>query len=93
MIPILDVRDEHWIDDAKCGSQVDDWQWFDHTTRDEPTAMADARKVCGSCTVRVECLEFAIRTDAHGIWAGTTVEDRKRIVRNRARKSRAKEAS
>ena len=43
-----------------------------------------AKSVCASCPVRLECLEFAIRTIQNdGIWGGATEEERKIIKRSR----------
>jgi WhiB family redox-sensing transcriptional regulator len=39
-----------------------------------------ARAVCHDCTVRVDCLEFALATHQDdGIWGGTTEEERRRL--------------
>lgn len=36
-----------------------------------------AREICGRCTHRAECLEWALRTrQSFGIWAGTSPEER-----------------
>jgi WhiB family redox-sensing transcriptional regulator len=36
-----------------------------------------AREVCARCPVRSECLGFALRTrQMHGVWGGTTAEER-----------------
>jgi WhiB family transcriptional regulator, redox-sensing transcriptional regulator len=44
-----------------------------------------ALRICAGCPVRQECLEFAIQTrESHGIWGGTTPEERSRARRNRA---------
>jgi WhiB family transcriptional regulator, redox-sensing transcriptional regulator len=44
-----------------------------------------ALRVCGGCQVRQECLDFAMRSpEMHGIWGGTTPEDRLRARRRRA---------
>jgi WhiB family transcriptional regulator, redox-sensing transcriptional regulator len=38
---------------------------------------AKAKAICAGCRVRQECLDFAHQHDvAHGIWGGTTPEDR-----------------
>lgn len=43
-----------------------------------------AKKVCASCPVRVECLEYALaHKDAFGIWGGVSERDRRKIVRER----------
>ncbi len=51
-----------------------------------------AKKICASCPVREECLEFAIATIQNdGIWGGTT-EDERRLIK-RARRVNARKAA
>ena len=39
--------------------------------------VAEAKAVCAGCPVRRECLAFALRTEqVHGIWGGTTADER-----------------
>lgn len=43
-----------------------------------------AVRVCSPCTVRAECLAWALKTDQRfGIWGGTTAGDRKRLAGHR----------
>jgi WhiB family transcriptional regulator, redox-sensing transcriptional regulator len=52
--------------------------------------IARAKMICAGCQVRQECLEFALAHDqTHGIWGGTTVEDRQRDRRRRRRAAAA----
>jgi WhiB family redox-sensing transcriptional regulator len=38
-----------------------------------------ARRICDGCRVRRQCLQFAMDFgEAHGIWGGTTPEERQR---------------
>ena len=47
-----------------------------------------AKVICATCRVRRECLAFALRTgQVHGIWGGTT-EDERAAVRRRAASER-----
>ena len=40
--------------------------------------VARAKAVCASCGVRRQCLQFALATrQAHGVWGGTTEEERR----------------
>jgi len=40
--------------------------------------IARAKAVCASCRVRRPCLEFALAThQVHGVWGGTTEEERR----------------
>ena len=44
-----------------------------------------ARRICAGCRVRRQCLQFAIDFgEAHGIWGGTTPEERQRVRLNEA---------
>ncbi len=43
-----------------------------------------ARELCGRCSVRVECLEFALADPClRGYWAGTTEGDRRELRQRR----------
>jgi WhiB family transcriptional regulator, redox-sensing transcriptional regulator len=35
-----------------------------------------AKAVCVRCTVRADCLSYALQTMQHGIWGGTTPDER-----------------
>ena len=40
--------------------------------------VARAKEVCASCLVRRQCLQFALATrQAHGVWGGTTEDERR----------------
>jgi WhiB family redox-sensing transcriptional regulator len=44
-----------------------------------------AKSICRECTVRDECLEFAIvSSEKFGIWGGLSERERRRIRRERA---------
>ena len=44
--------------------------------------VAEAKSVCRGCPVHRQCLDFALRNSrVHGIWGGTTEEDRVRMRR------------
>ena len=83
-----------WRANAACSTHIDDWLWIEHAPSDEPIALAEARTICGACPARQDCLEYALADlSLVGIWAATTLNDRRRIVRNRTRTSRAKGAT
>jgi WhiB family redox-sensing transcriptional regulator len=45
-----------------------------------------AKQLCGKCPVKLECLEFALRNEeAHGIWGGTTMRQRRDLRRMQKR--------
>ena len=43
-----------------------------------------ARRICGTCPVREQCLEYALeqRID-HGVWGGCSERERRRILKRR----------
>jgi WhiB family redox-sensing transcriptional regulator len=45
-----------------------------------------AKSICARCPVRVECLDYAIRTrEPHGIWGGLNELERRILLRHRER--------
>jgi WhiB family redox-sensing transcriptional regulator len=49
-----------------------------------------ARRICAGCQVRQQCLAFAVENqEAHGIWGGTTAEERARERKRPADAGRA----
>ncbi len=46
----------------------------------------EAKTICGSCNVRLMCLEYALAArERDGIWGGATERERRRILRQRRR--------
>jgi hypothetical protein len=41
------------------------------------------KAVCSECPLKLECLMYAVTTGQHGIWGGTTENERKVIRRGR----------
>lgn len=39
------------------------------------------KKMCNTCPVRVECFDYAIENLVHGLWAGTSKEERDKYRR------------
>ena len=65
-----------WMRKAACGG-MDTRLWLG---RPGPTGRRFAIEVCQSCSVRTDCLEYAIRNHIrHGIWGGTTGDERRRM--------------
>lgn len=61
-----------WFDDANCRGQTH--MMFPKHHKDI-TYIIEARKICEGCTVREQCLEYALEfppADMHGVWAGLT---------------------
>jgi WhiB family redox-sensing transcriptional regulator len=42
------------------------------------------KSICEECPLKIECLQFAVKTVQHGIWGGTTESERRAIRRGRS---------
>ncbi|WP_081998524.1 WhiB family transcriptional regulator [Sinomonas humi] len=64
-----------WQADALC-AQTDPEAFFP----EKGGSTRDAKKVCSSCTVRAECLDYALSNDERfGIWGGLSERERRRL--------------
>lgn len=71
---------EAWRDDAVC-AQIDPERWFP----DKGGSTREAKKVCLSCPVRLECLQYALdRDERFGVWGGLSERERRRLKRGAA---------
>jgi WhiB family redox-sensing transcriptional regulator len=68
-----------WQSDALC-AQTDPESFFP----EKGGSTRDAKKICTSCEVRAQCLEYALANDERfGIWGGLSERERRK-VRKRA---------
>lgn len=84
-LPLLDLLgdDEEllWQEDAVC-AQTDPDAFFP----EKGGSTREAKKVCLTCTVRDECLDYAVVNDERfGIWGGLSERERRVLVRQRKR--------
>ncbi|MCO1338182.1 hypothetical protein BJH93_04630 [Kocuria polaris] len=64
-----------WQTEALC-AQTDPEAFFP----EKGGSTRDAKKVCGACNVRSECLEYALSNDERfGIWGGLSERERRRL--------------
>jgi WhiB family redox-sensing transcriptional regulator len=53
---------------------------------DDDDPALEAKAICGVCTVRQACLEWALTTrEKEGVWGGATERERRRLLRQRRR--------
>lgn len=73
------VMDQEWQDQAACRQTP--VETFFPPAEQEAT---DAKSVCLGCSVRAECLEFAIQAgERFGIWGGLTPQERRSLIARR----------
>lgn len=71
------VAREEWMDDAAC-AQVGSEMFFP----EKGGSTREAKRICGGCDVRAECLEYALKNDErYGIWGGVSDRDRRKLKR------------
>ena len=68
-----------WQSDALC-AQTDPEAFFP----EKGGSTRDAKKICSSCEVKAQCLEYALQNDERfGIWGGLSERERRRLRRGR----------
>ena len=76
----LEAQDEGqlaWQADALC-AQTDPESFFP----EKGGSTRDAKKICTSCEVRSECLDYALANDERfGIWGGLSERERRKLRR------------
>jgi WhiB family redox-sensing transcriptional regulator len=74
-LPLSDVEELSWQERALC-AQTDPEAFFP----EKGGSTREAKRVCLSCEVRVECLEYALENDERfGIWGGLSERERRRL--------------
>ena len=64
-----------WQTDSLC-AQTDPEAFFP----EKGGSTRDAKKICGSCEVRAQCLEYALQNDERfGIWGGLSERERRKL--------------
>ena len=83
----IDLLRPRWMRNAACRGQGFG-AWFPN---DEVGEGADpARRVCSGCSVRSECLDYALAAGIrHGLWGGLSAKERAALTRQRVQKARA----
>jgi WhiB family redox-sensing transcriptional regulator len=72
---LLTTGDESWRLDGLC-AETDPEAFFP----EKGGSTRDAKRVCASCPVRQECLEYALGNDERfGIWGGLSERERRRV--------------
>jgi WhiB family redox-sensing transcriptional regulator len=76
-IGVDDAGEQSWQDRALC-AQTDPEAFFP----EKGGSTREAKRVCRSCEVRAECLEYALEHDERfGIWGGLSERERRRLRR------------
>ena len=75
LVPLSDVEELTWQEQALC-AQTDPEAFFP----EKGGSTREAKRVCLSCDVRTDCLEYALEQDERfGIWGGLSERERRRL--------------
>ena len=90
----LGSADYEWRKQALCRDTDPELFFPIGTTGQALLQISEAKNVCRECTVKKECLDFAIETNQDsGIWGGTSEEERRDIRRQIAAIKKAQNAA
>lgn len=78
-----------WVNRAKCREEDPELFFPIGSTGPAAIQVEAAKSVCTACSVRAECLEWALTTgqDA-GVWGGLSEDERRALRRARRREAR-----
>lgn len=85
--PVTPTQSENWQDSALCkGIHGAISPFFAHgyeSKKERIEREEIAKKICGQCAVRAECLNFALRIrEQHGVWGGLNEKERKQLKKS-----------
>ena len=76
----------NWYQDATCRDQEPELFFPIGVSGAALLQLQEAKAVCAGCPVRCLCLEWAVLAGIdHGVWGGTSEEERRTIKRRTAR--------
>jgi WhiB family redox-sensing transcriptional regulator len=79
-------RNLSWQEDAKCkGGDVEVFYLpFNARMAEKRRLIAEAKKVCAGCSVREQCLNYALDIkEPYGVWGGMSEEERRVLLRRK----------
>ena len=80
IFPMDDAEEMGWQERALC-AQTDPEAFFP----EKGGSTREAKRVCQSCDVRMDCLEYALANDERfGIWGGMSERERRRLKKESA---------
>lgn len=75
-LPSLKFRNMSWMDKGACRTAAVSLDFFDLGYHNR----IKLEKVCATCPVKDECLEFAMRNKEAGWWGGTSESERSKMM-------------
>jgi WhiB family redox-sensing transcriptional regulator len=86
------MQGPNWRDQAACKHAAPELFFPIGTTGAAFEEIEAAKRVCGTCPVQSECLEFALFSrQEFGIWGGTTEDERRLLLKMLRAKARSEQ--
>ena len=94
LVALQDQAPPSWRQDAACRDFPTDLFFpIGHGPRAQAQA-SQAKMICNECPVRVECLDYALTTNAQfGVFGGMSEDERRRVRRSLSRQVRVTAAN
>jgi len=84
----FDLEQEAWMEEGSCVYANTELFFPVGSSMKAIKQANEAKAVCNECVVKIDCLEYAIRTNQDsGIWGGTTTEEERKSLRREYRKN------
>lgn len=64
-------------------AKAKDVDFFPEPGREYPRRVMEAKSVCKACPIQMQCLEYALTNEDHGIWGGLGPAERETMRRSR----------
>jgi WhiB family redox-sensing transcriptional regulator len=88
-VRVFEFDDDEWRGRAACRDSDPDLFFPVGSSGTAVEEIQAAKAVCGTCTVRPQCLAFALESNQEaGVWGGLDEEERRRLRRNRGPRPR-----
>lgn len=72
----IEKEDFNWFDEANCKGTDTDSFFIERGEAYPP----ELKKICDNCSVKRECLNFALKYNTLGFWGGTSEMDRRQMT-------------
>ena len=68
---------------ARCKEVGIEFFFTDEENERDTSVYALGKTICSGCSLRQQCLEWAVKHEAHGLWGGSTPRERQMMRRKR----------
>ena len=71
------MSDASWMIGSMCYGKPTRWWFPQHGDKaDDVFNFKVAKRICNTCSVKKQCLEYGIKTNSFGVWGGVTLRGR-----------------